>query len=233
MQIYHCHHGMGFFFERLVNSNKELLRKEFKTYRLTYNALQTVLYEIETILNNRPITYYYEDESKCCLTPSHLLYGKTLQLYNLAILPLTYPNASLALEISKLNHILIHSWNRWRHEYLKNLCESHNASVKNGNKPTIKKDDVVIIEEPNLPCSTWKLAMVHEVIVSKDGSIRSALVKVAKTEMFVKRPADKLYLVESHLETVNKRENKVENVPERRMKREAAILGELRRKYSP
>ena len=101
-----------------------------------------MLYEIEAILNNRPITCYYEDESECSVAPSHLLCGRTLQLYNPAILPLPYPNASLSLEPSKLNHILIHFWNRWRHEYLTNSRESHNASVKNGNKRTIKKDDV-------------------------------------------------------------------------------------------
>ena len=60
-------------------------------------------------------------------------------------------------------------------------------SVKNGNKPTIKKDDIVIIEEPNLPLSTWKLARVHKVIVSKDGNTRGALLKIAKTKMFLKR----------------------------------------------
>ena len=133
-----------------------------------------MLYEIEAILNNRPITYYYEDESECRLTPSHLLHGGTLQLYNSAILPLTYPNISLSLEPSKLNHILMHFWNRWRHEDLANLRESHNACVKDDNKLIIKKDDIVIIEEPNLPRSTWKLAKVHEVIVCKDGNIRGA-----------------------------------------------------------
>ena len=35
--------------------------------------------------------------------------------------------------------------------------------------------------------------------------------KVAKTKIFVKRPVNKLYLVESNLEGVNKKENKVEN----------------------
>ena len=44
--------------------------------------------------------------------------------------------------------------------------------LKNGNKPIIKKDDVVIIAEPNLPRSNWNLARVHEVINSKDGHIR-------------------------------------------------------------
>ena len=91
--------------------------------------------------------------------------------------------------------------------------------LKNGNKPIIKKDDVVIIVEPNLPRSNRNLARVHEVINSKDGHIGGALVKIAKTKMFVKRPVNKLYLtlnlIESHLETVKKRENKVENIPQR------------------
>ena len=78
-----CHRG---FLESLVKSTKKLLRKELKTYRLTYNELQAVLYETEAMLNNCPITYYYEDQSECCLTPSHLLYGRTLQLYDPAIL---------------------------------------------------------------------------------------------------------------------------------------------------
>ena len=167
------------------------------------------------------------------LNTKSFLIWKTLQLYNPAILPLTYPNTNLLLESSKLNYILIYFWNRWRHEYLTNLRESHNASVKNGNKPTIKKDDVIIIEEPNLPRSNWKLARVHEVIVSKDSHIGGALVKVAKTKLFVKRPVNKLYLVKSHLETVNKRENKVQNIPQSRTKRKAAILSELQGKYSP
>lgn len=59
------------------------------------------------------------------------------------------------------------------------------------------------------------------------------MIKVAKTKIFVKRPVNKLYLVESHLETVNQRKYKVENGRERRTKREAVILGELQRKYSP
>ena len=90
-------HGV-FFFERLVERTKELLRKDLETYRLTYDELQTILYETEAILNNRTITYYYENESEFCLTSSHLLYGRALQLYNSAVLPLAYPNSSLSLE---------------------------------------------------------------------------------------------------------------------------------------
>ena len=71
--------GKGFF-ERLLRSTKILLRKEVGNLKLNYEQLQTVLLENETILNNRPLTYYYADENKPCLTPIHMLYGQALKL---------------------------------------------------------------------------------------------------------------------------------------------------------
>ena len=70
----------GGFFERLVRSTKSLLRKQLQTQKLSYEELQTVLFEIETILNNRRLTYYYTEESETCLTPNHMLFGRTLQI---------------------------------------------------------------------------------------------------------------------------------------------------------
>ena len=67
------------FFERMVRRTKTLLRKTLQTAKLTYEELQTVLYEVEQIINNRPITYYYSDNETSCLTPNHFLYGKTLK----------------------------------------------------------------------------------------------------------------------------------------------------------
>ena len=47
----------GGFFERYVRSTKTLLRKTLQTAKLTCEELQTALYEVEQIINNRPITY--------------------------------------------------------------------------------------------------------------------------------------------------------------------------------
>ena len=63
----------GGLFERLVRSTKILLRKKLGNLKLNYEQLQTVLLEIETILNNRPLTYYYADENEQYLTPNHML----------------------------------------------------------------------------------------------------------------------------------------------------------------
>ena len=38
----------------------------------------TILAEIELILNNRPLTYIFDELTKEPLTPNHLLYGRKL-----------------------------------------------------------------------------------------------------------------------------------------------------------
>ena len=63
---YHFRHGRGDFLERLVRSTKILLRRELGNLKLNYEQSQTVLLEIETILNNRPLTYYYIDKNEPC-----------------------------------------------------------------------------------------------------------------------------------------------------------------------
>ena len=52
----------------MVRSTKTLLRKTLHTAKVTYEELQTALYEIEQIINNGPITYYYSDNEESCLS---------------------------------------------------------------------------------------------------------------------------------------------------------------------
>ena len=105
--------------ERLVRSTKILLRKELGNLKLNYEQLQTVLLEIETILNNRPLTYYYADENEPCLTPNHMSYGRTLKVCD----PETSSDVSKMLLPSKINNIVNHFWDRWKKEYLV-ICAS-------------------------------------------------------------------------------------------------------------
>ena len=60
------------FFERMVRSTKMLLRKALQTAKLTYEELQTVLYDVEQKINNRPITYYCSVNDELYSTPNHL-----------------------------------------------------------------------------------------------------------------------------------------------------------------
>ena len=55
-----------------------MLKKNLQICRLSYDEMQTVLFEVEMILNNRPLTYVYPDEIENALTPNHLFFGRIL-----------------------------------------------------------------------------------------------------------------------------------------------------------
>ena len=53
---------LGGFWERLVRSVKRCLKKSVGRSLLTFEELRTLVVEIEATLNNRPLTYIYDDE---------------------------------------------------------------------------------------------------------------------------------------------------------------------------
>ena len=66
----------GGFFERMVQEVKRCLRKTLRNAKLDYDELHTVLVEIESTLNSRPLTYVSSDELDEPITPSHLVVGR-------------------------------------------------------------------------------------------------------------------------------------------------------------
>ena len=61
----------GGFWERMVKSAKRCLRKTLGKALLDFEELLTVIVEIESTLNSRPICYIYDDTIDEVLTPSH------------------------------------------------------------------------------------------------------------------------------------------------------------------
>ena len=41
-----------------------------------FEEIQTVLFEVELIINNAPLTYVYPNTIETCLIPNHLLFGR-------------------------------------------------------------------------------------------------------------------------------------------------------------
>ena len=64
----------GGFWERLVGMVKKCLKKSIGSERLSFTELSTVLFEIENVLNNRPLCFMYDDDMSEVLTPNSLLY---------------------------------------------------------------------------------------------------------------------------------------------------------------
>ena len=192
----------GGFFERLVKCTKRCIKKILGNPRLSFDEMHTVLTEIEAILNSRPLTYIDVEDIDEALTPSHLMHGKRL---------LTLPDADLTLEEEDDRHVLTrreaylirtlcHYWRRWKGEYLLELREYHNLSVKKKNLPSIQEGDIVIIHEGGrVPRSQWKLGKVEKLIEGNDGKVRSAEMRIAhkgKKSTFLKRPVQRLYPLE-------------------------------------
>ena len=212
----------GGFFKRLVKNVKDLLIKELGHNRLSFEELQTLLFEIEAILNNRPLTYQYPTDLQSCLSPNHLLFGRSLQLSSIQSSPLSI-NVDFVEYSKRVKTIIDRFWNQWRNEYLLDLRETHKHYCTNKHQPIIQINDVVLIHSEKLPRSMWRIGIVIELLKGKmDNSIRGAIVRLPnKTEL--RRPVNKLYPIEYVRKPAEK-----ETL---RTRREAAVLGELKRRF--
>ena len=69
----------GGFWERLIGLTKSTLKKVLGRTFISLISLQTIIVEIEAVLNDRPLTYVSSDKSDPePLTPAHLLYGRRI-----------------------------------------------------------------------------------------------------------------------------------------------------------
>ena len=118
----------GGFWERLVRCVKRCLKKSVGRSLLTFGELRTLVVEIEATLNNRPLTYIYDDEEGLSYPPSpaDLIYGRQIA---------TMPNhrhcnvistfQSLTKRARYLFRLLEGFTKQWRKEYLLGLRGYH------------------------------------------------------------------------------------------------------------
>ena len=236
----------GGFWERLVGTVKRCLKKTIGKSKLSYDELQTVLLEIENVLNSRPLCYLYDDDHEHIVTPNHLLYGRKLNVNSInsdggGNFNISMENVTKRMRY--MNSVILHFWRRWSSEYVTSLREYSRVHRNTGTLvPSI--DDVVIVFEDKQPKQSWKLGRIVELITSKDNKIRGAKVKLGKTKNVIGRPINRLYPVEvrktlekSVIDKSNERskdEDKTElniSTDNKRNKRNAAVLGEIRRRY--
>ena len=120
---------MGGIWERLVSCIKTCLKRTIGVRQINFIELQTLILEIETILNNRPICNDYDDDIDEVLTPNHLIFGRRLEMMNLR--RSNCGNDEEEVNWSKrekhLEKMREHFWNIWRREYVTSLREYHKS----------------------------------------------------------------------------------------------------------
>jgi len=117
----------GGFWECLIGLTKACLKKVLGRSHINLPTLQTLIVEIEAVLNDYPLTYTPSDiDDAQPLTPSHLIHGRRI---------LRLPNENCATELNDPDyggtthraktqaHLLQCFQSRWKHEYLTSLRE--------------------------------------------------------------------------------------------------------------
>nr|XP_013189684.1 unnamed protein product [Amyelois transitella] len=173
----------GGIWESNIKSLKTHLYRIIGNQLLTYEELLTVLTQIETIMNSRPLCVLQEEPHLEPLTPAHFIMASPLQYLPLAPVSST----PLVTRKSLLDQMIRSYWKRWHLEYLNNL-QVRQKWLKD--VTNVKIGTVVLIHEDNVPPLRWPLGIIEKTYPGADGTVRVALVKTQNG--FLKRPIVKL-----------------------------------------
>ena len=189
----------GGFWERLVQTVKRALKKVIGRSCLSFEELRTLLVEVESIVNARPLTYVYDDLDgiSFSLTPSHLINGRCLQsTSNASQFEIVSTHESLTRRSRHQKHLLYQFTETWRKDYLVSLREAHAASTRRSGDAEIMVGDVVLLQNDKTKRVLWKLAIVKELLTGVDGRVRAAVVQVSGSRNLLKRSIKHLIPIE-------------------------------------
>ena len=141
----------GGFYERLVRSVKTSLRKILKKSLLNFEELQTVLTEIEAVINERPLCYTSDEDIGNTITPNHLIYGRHLNYKTSAnVFSVASSVNDCTRRVKYLVKLIEHFKKRFQTTYLNELKQRHTYNKsKNTEEPKLTLNDVVLIKDDN------------------------------------------------------------------------------------
>ena len=213
---------MGGFYERLVGLVKRSLRKTIGKKLLTLIQIQTLIKEIEAVVNSRPLTYVGDDlNSTIALTPSHFLtlnpnigIPEIVEDNDNEYLPYESTTERILKVWKKGQNMLNNFWQIWRNEYLLSLRERTQSRLKSNRIQSSVKPNVgdVVIVKDNIHRGNWKLAKIEQLVPSRDGEIRSCKIKLPSGTI-LNRPMNLLYPIETSHEFDKPQINRTERIP--------------------
>ncbi|XP_055944342.1 uncharacterized protein LOC129975313 [Argiope bruennichi] len=189
----------GGFWERLMRSIKEPLRKTLGRALLTLEELSTVLTEMECVINNRPITYESDElDEPRALAPSHfLLPGQSepgfVPEYFLDLFESASDRVTLSRRKLFQTRLLKELWLKWKEQYLLMLKSAHNLANPSSYQ-NLKIGDIVLVEGASKSKLLWEMGVIQELIMGRDGLVRACIVKTSKGKL--RRAVQLLYPLE-------------------------------------
>ncbi|XP_078051856.1 uncharacterized protein LOC144478005, partial [Augochlora pura] len=142
----------GGLWESAVKSAKYHLKRVIGETRLTFEELYTILTQVESCMNSRPLCPLTDDPSDLTpLTPNHFLIGGTM-----AALPdvdLRDIQPTRLIRYQHIQFMLQHFWSRWQKEYLHQLQQRYKWQLDSSSK--LRIGTLVVVKEDNLPPLKW------------------------------------------------------------------------------
>ena len=158
---------MGGIWERMICSVRQILRAMLREQVVSDEVLSTVLAEVTKILNSRPLSRNSDsplDEQP--LTPNHLLHLRPCP----SVPPGVFDKDDLTCRRAWKQAQYLAFWRRWTREYLPTLLERKKWTEP---KRNLQIGDLVLVADETFSRGKWPLGRVVEVIVSRDGWVRS------------------------------------------------------------
>ena len=176
----------GGLWEAGVKSVKFHLKRVMGNALLTFEEFTTVLCQVESCLNSRPLCAMSTDPADYdVLTPGHFLIRKPLNAIPEG--DLTSIKTNRLSRWQRSEQIVQHFWKRWSVEYLSTLQQRFKWTAK---RTDLQVGDLVLIRDDNLPPNKWRLGRITQVHPGADSLVRVVTVKTMDGEL--KRPIVKL-----------------------------------------
>ena len=159
----------------MVRIVKNALKKVVGRTSLDRDQLNTVLIEIENIINSSPLTHISEEHFEESLTPYHLIYGRNIVVNKVSFLNKDMDANSFRSNYNKVNILLKHFSKRFTEEYLSLLyeCCSYRDNRTDENC-RLYVGDIVLIKENFVTRMKWRKGKVLNLIRGKDNKVSGA-----------------------------------------------------------
>jgi len=166
----------GGLWEAGVRSTKHHLKRVMCIALLTFEEFYSLLVQIESILNSRPLSPMSSHPMDLQpFTPAHFITGG-------ASTTIPWPDVIDVHETrlsryQRVQQMQQHFWRRWSKEVISEL--QHRTKWKT-NVGALKINDLVLIKDDNLPPQRWRLGRVAELHPGTDGITRVATLRTTK-----------------------------------------------------
>lgn len=163
--------NFGGLWEANVKSVKHHLKRVTTGLPMTFEDLTTVLAQIESCLNSRPLCpLTSETDDLAVLTPGHFLIGDALLAPPEPLIVDNSPNQHYL----KLQRMQQQFWRKWSSDWL-----SHLQSRPKWNRPkqNFELNDIVIVKDDRLPPNQWQIGRIVDVHPGVDQLVRVVTVR--------------------------------------------------------